>query len=44
MLVFLRQWARDHGIQPKLFNPSKFVRQRLERGSLSHIFEEKRTA
>ena len=39
MLVFLRQWARDHGIQLKLFNPSRFVRQRLERAGLSCIFD-----
>ena len=36
MLVFLQRWARDHNIRFKLFNPSKFVRERLERvGSLS---------
>ena len=39
MLVFLRQWARERGIQLKLFNPSRFVRQRLERAGLSRIFE-----
>jgi anti-anti-sigma regulatory factor len=30
MLIFLQRWARDHGIRLKLFNPSKFVRERLE--------------
>jgi len=39
MLVFLRQWARERGIQLKLFNPSRFVRQRLERSGLSRIFD-----
>ena len=39
MLVFLRQWTRDRGIQLKLVNPSRFVRQRLERAGLSRIFE-----
>ena len=39
MLVFLRQWTRDRGIQLKLFNPSRFVRRRLERSGLSRIFE-----
>ena len=29
MLIFLQRWARDHGIQLKLFNPSKFVLERL---------------
>src|SRR6202165_2601384 len=31
MLVFLQRWARDHDIRFKLFNPSKFVRERLKR-------------
>src|SRR5207249_10684067 len=39
MLVFLRQWARERGIQLKLFSPSRFVRQRLERSGLSRIFD-----
>jgi len=39
MLVVLRQWARERGIQLKLFNPSRFVRQRLERSGLSRIFD-----
>ena len=39
MLVFLRQWARGRGIQLKFFNPSRFVRQRLERSGFSRIFD-----
>jgi anti-anti-sigma factor len=36
MLVYLQQWTRDHGIQFKLFNPSRSVRERLEHiGSMS---------
>ena len=30
VLVFLQKWAHDHNIRLKLFNPSKFVRRRLE--------------
>jgi len=30
ILVFLQRWARDHNIRLKLFNPSQFVRRRLE--------------
>ncbi len=31
-------WARDHGIQFKLFNPSRQVREKLERaGSISEV-------
>jgi len=30
VLVFLQRWAHDHNIRLKLFNPSKFVRRRLE--------------
>jgi anti-anti-sigma factor len=38
MLVFLQRWARDHGIQFKLFNPSRQVREKLERaGSISEV-------
>ena len=33
MLVFLQRWARDHDIRFKLFNPSKFVRERLKLAS-----------
>ena len=35
-LVFLQQWTGDHGIQFKLFNPSRSVREKLEHvGSIS---------
>ena len=38
MLVFLRRWAHDHGIQFKLFNPSHQVREKLERaGSICEV-------
>jgi anti-anti-sigma regulatory factor len=38
ILVFLQRWARHHNIQFKLFNPSKFVRARLDLVSpLSHF-------
>ena len=30
MLQFLLQWARDHAIKLKVFNPRKSVRDRLE--------------
>jgi anti-anti-sigma regulatory factor len=30
MLVFLKQWARDHNIRFMLFNPSKCVRDGLK--------------
>jgi anti-anti-sigma regulatory factor len=33
MLLFLQRWAYDHGIQFKLFNPTRSVRDRLERTS-----------
>ena len=33
MLVFLQRWAQDHDIRFKLFNPSKFVRNRLTKAS-----------
>jgi anti-anti-sigma regulatory factor len=39
MLVFLQRWARDHDIRFKLFNPSKFVRERLKRASLISEFD-----
>src|SRR5205823_14489103 len=36
MLVYLQQWTGDHGIQFKLFNPSRSVREGLEHaGSMS---------
>jgi anti-anti-sigma regulatory factor len=30
MLVFLQRWAHDHDIRFKLFNPSRYVREKLE--------------
>jgi len=30
MLLFLQRWAYGHNIQFKLFNPTRFVRDRLE--------------
>src|SRR5947209_17919966 len=38
MLVFLRQWTWDRGIQLKLFNPSRFVGRRLQRSGVRRIF------
>jgi anti-anti-sigma regulatory factor len=33
MLVFLQRWAYDHDIRLKLFNPTKWVQDRLEHAS-----------
>ena len=30
VLVFLQRWCRDHNIRFKLFNPSRFVREKLQ--------------
>ena len=30
MLMFLHKWAGNHDIQLKLFNPSQFLRDRLQ--------------
>jgi anti-anti-sigma regulatory factor len=30
VLMFLQRWAADHAIELKLFNPSRFVRHRLD--------------
>jgi anti-anti-sigma factor len=38
MLVFLHRWTRDNGIQLKLVNPSRFVREMLDRTRLSCVF------
>jgi anti-anti-sigma factor len=38
MLVFLHRWTRDNGIQLKLVNPSRFVREVLDRTRLSCVF------
>jgi anti-anti-sigma regulatory factor len=37
MVLFLRRWAQDHDIRLKLFNPTKFVWDRLE---LAHSMSE----
>jgi anti-anti-sigma regulatory factor len=39
MLVFLQRWAYDRHIRFKLFNPSRFVRDRLEHASSMTAFE-----
>ena len=39
MLVFLQQWAQNHGIRLKLFNPCQFVRRRLDRVSSMREFD-----
>lgn len=39
MLVFLQNWAQDHDVQLKLFNPSRSVRVRLEQASAIPEFD-----
>ena len=39
ILVFLRRWAAEHDIQIKLFNPSRFVRHRIELAAAMCEFE-----
>jgi anti-anti-sigma regulatory factor len=39
MLVFLQRWARDHGIQLRIFNPCKSVRDRLKHASSASEFD-----
>jgi len=39
MLVFLQRWARDRDISLKLFNPSRYVRQKLEMVSAMSEFD-----
>lgn len=39
VLVFLQRWARDHDIRFKLFNPSRFVREKLEHTSSMSEFD-----
>ncbi len=38
-LVSLQLWSRNHGVQLKLVNPSRFVREMLTRTQLDHVFE-----
>jgi anti-anti-sigma regulatory factor len=39
MLVFLRRWTYEHDIRFKLFNPTKSVRDRLERANSMPEFD-----
>jgi anti-anti-sigma factor len=39
MLAFLQRWANDHGIQLKLFSPSKSVMEALEHTRLPLRFD-----
>lgn len=39
MIGFLHRWAKDHGIQIKLFNPRESVRCRLEQVSWMREFD-----
>jgi anti-anti-sigma factor len=39
MLVFLRRWTKENGIQLKLVNPSHLVRDLLERTRLADVFD-----
>jgi hypothetical protein len=38
MLVFLQRWAYDRDIRFKLFNPTRFVRDKLEHASSMSAF------
>jgi len=38
-LVSLHHWTRNHGVQLKLVNPSRFVNEMLTRTRLNHVFE-----
>ncbi len=38
-LVSLHHWTRDHGIQLKLVNPSRLVREMLTRTHLNGVFD-----
>jgi hypothetical protein len=39
MLVFLQRWAYDRDIRFKLFNPTRFVRDKLEHASSMSAFQ-----
>lgn len=39
MLVFLRRWTQENGIQMKLVNPSHLVREMLEFTGLTEVFD-----
>jgi anti-anti-sigma factor len=38
-LLSLHQWARSRGVQLKLVNPSRFVREILMRTQVDHVFD-----
>jgi anti-anti-sigma factor len=38
-LVSLHHWTRNHGIQLKLVNPSRLVREMLTRTHLNRVFD-----
>jgi anti-anti-sigma factor len=38
-LVSLHHWTRNHGVQLKLVNPSRFVHEMLTRTRLNRVFE-----
>lgn len=38
-LLSLHQWARSRGVQLKLVNPTRFVREVLARTHLDHVFD-----
>ena len=39
VLVFLQRWARDHDIRFKLFNPSRFIKSKLENTNAMSEFD-----
>ena len=39
VLVFLQRWARDHDIRFKLFNPSRFIKAKLEHTNAMSEFD-----
>jgi len=39
VLVSLHHWTRNHGIQLKLVNPSRFVHEMLTRTRLNRVFD-----
>lgn len=39
VLVFLQRWCRDHDIRFKLFNPSRFVREKLDNTNAMSEFD-----
>jgi anti-anti-sigma factor len=38
-LLSLHHWARNRGVQLKLVNPTRFVKQMFERTGLDYVFE-----